>query len=53
LSWLLKKCTICNLYGWRSRSLCRMCHTLLTDIPITSACLCEDSGHYAGCATHS
>jgi hypothetical protein len=42
LSWLLKECTVCNLYGCRFRSLNRMCHTLLSDMPIAWACLCAD-----------
>jgi len=40
LSWLLKEWKICNLYGWTFRSLSRMCHTLLSDMPIAWVCLC-------------
>ena len=42
LSWLLKACTTCNLYGWRLRSLCRMHRTLLSDMRKAWACLRAD-----------
>jgi len=42
LSWSFKDCTICNLCGWRCRSLCRMCWTFLSDMPHTWACLLAD-----------
>ena len=34
-----KECTICNLYGWRFRSLSRTQRTLLSDTPHAFACL--------------
>ena len=43
LSWLLKACTTCNMYGWRLRSLCRMRCTLLSDMCKAWACLHADS----------
>ena len=41
LAWSFKYCTVCNLYGWRFRSLCRMQCTLLLGMPNAWACLCE------------
>ena len=37
-----KEYTICNLYGWRFRSLSRMHQTLLSDMPDTWVCLLAD-----------
>ena len=42
LSRSLKDCTICGLYGWRFRSLCRMCRTLLSYMPHAWECLLAD-----------
>jgi hypothetical protein len=38
----LKECTVCTLYGWRFRSLCRMRRALLSDMPNAWACLRTD-----------
>ena len=37
-----KECKICNLYGWRFRSVCRMCQTLLSEMRNAWACLLVD-----------
>ena len=42
LSWLLKACTTCNLYGWRLRSLRRMHCTPISDMRKAWACLRAD-----------